>query len=53
MTRKPRASFLSLKRAWARIADTGTQSTIFTIFESTSETQRIIIGRAVTGLDVR
>jgi alkylation response protein AidB-like acyl-CoA dehydrogenase len=26
---------------------------IFTIFEETSEIQRMIIGRAVTGLDVR
>ena len=26
---------------------------IFTIFEGTSEIQRVIIGRAVTGLDVR
>jgi len=26
---------------------------IFTIFEGTSEIQRILIGRAVTGLDVR
>ena len=26
---------------------------IFTIFEATSEIQRMIIGRAVTGLDVR
>jgi hypothetical protein len=25
----------------------------FTIFEDTSEIQRLIIGRAVTGLDVR
>jgi acyl-CoA dehydrogenase len=26
---------------------------IFTIFEGTSEIQRVLIGRAVTGLDVR
>jgi alkylation response protein AidB-like acyl-CoA dehydrogenase len=26
---------------------------IFTIFEGTSEIQRMLIGRAVTGLDVR
>ena len=28
-------------------------SKIFTIFEGTSEIQRMLIGRAVTGLDVR
>ena len=28
-------------------------SKIFTIFEGTSEIQRLIIGRALTGLDVR
>jgi alkylation response protein AidB-like acyl-CoA dehydrogenase len=28
-------------------------SMIFTIFEGTSEIQRMLIGRAVTGLDVR
>jgi acyl-CoA dehydrogenase len=28
-------------------------SKIFTIFEGTSEIQRLIIGRAATGLDVR
>jgi alkylation response protein AidB-like acyl-CoA dehydrogenase len=34
-------------------AETATWSTIFTIFEGNSEIQRMIIGRAVTGLDVR
>jgi hypothetical protein len=34
-------------------AETAVQSTIFTIFEGTSEIQRMIIGRAVTGLPVR
>jgi hypothetical protein len=34
-------------------AETGCTSTSFTIFEGTSEIQRVIIGRAVTGLDVR
>jgi hypothetical protein len=34
-------------------AETASWSTIFTIFEGTSEIQRMIIGRAVTGLPVR
>jgi alkylation response protein AidB-like acyl-CoA dehydrogenase len=34
-------------------AETARTSTGFTIFEGTSEIQRMIIGRAVTGLDVR
>jgi acyl-CoA dehydrogenase len=34
-------------------AETARISTSFTIFEGTSEIQRLIIGRAVTGLDVR
>jgi hypothetical protein len=34
-------------------AETARNSTSFTIFEGTSEIQRMIIGRAVTGLDVR
>jgi alkylation response protein AidB-like acyl-CoA dehydrogenase len=33
--------------------ETAVRSTIFTIFEGTSEIQRMIIGRAVTGLNVR
>jgi alkylation response protein AidB-like acyl-CoA dehydrogenase len=33
-------------------AETASTSTSFTIFEGTSEIQRLIIGRAVTGLDV-
>ena len=32
---------------------TARSSTIFTIFEGTSEIQRMLIGRTVTGLDVR
>jgi hypothetical protein len=31
----------------------GATSDNFTIFEGTSEIQRLIIGRAITGLDVR
>ena len=34
-------------------AETARTFTSFTIFEGTSEIQRMIIGRAVTGLDVR
>jgi len=34
-------------------AETARTSMSFTIFEGTSEIQRVIIGRAVTGLDVR
>ncbi|MDA8320748.1 MAG: acyl-CoA dehydrogenase family protein [Actinomycetota bacterium] len=34
-------------------AETARAFTSFTIFEGTSEIQRMIIGRAVTGLDVR
>jgi hypothetical protein len=34
-------------------AETACTSTNFSIFEGTSEIQRLIIGRAVTGLDVR
>jgi alkylation response protein AidB-like acyl-CoA dehydrogenase len=34
-------------------AETARTSMSFTIFEGTSEIQRMIIGRAVTGLDVR
>jgi alkylation response protein AidB-like acyl-CoA dehydrogenase len=33
--------------------DSAFPTKIFTIFEGTSEIQRMIIGRAVTGLDVR
>jgi len=34
-------------------AETARTSMSFAIFEGTSEIQRVIIGRAVTGLDVR
>src|SRR5262245_17608342 len=33
--------------------ETARTSTSFTIFEGTSEIQRMIIGRSITGLDVR
>jgi alkylation response protein AidB-like acyl-CoA dehydrogenase len=53
--RKARAeSMLIPAHPTARLlAQTAPRSTIFTIFEGTSEIQRMIIGRAVTGLDVR
>jgi hypothetical protein len=38
---------------WHLPAETACTSTSFTIFEGTSEIQRMIIGRAVTGLNVR
>ena len=41
-------SMLDAVRRW-----TWRNSTSFTIFEGTSEIQRMIIGRALTGLDVR
>jgi acyl-CoA dehydrogenase len=45
LTRRPATGHLP--------AETAHTSTSFTIFEGTSEIQRMIIGRAVTGLDVR
>jgi alkylation response protein AidB-like acyl-CoA dehydrogenase len=33
-------------------AETGHTSTSFTLFEGTSEIQRLVIGRAITGLHV-
>jgi alkylation response protein AidB-like acyl-CoA dehydrogenase len=45
LTRRPATGHLP--------AETARTSTSFTIFEGTSEIQRLIIGRAVTGLDVR
>ncbi|HYK66310.1 MAG TPA: acyl-CoA dehydrogenase family protein [Streptosporangiaceae bacterium] len=40
-------------RAGHLAGESARTSTSFTIFEGTSEIQRMIIGRAVTGLDVR
>ena len=45
LTSDPRAAHLP--------AETACTSTSFTSFEGTSEIQRMIIGKAVTGLDVR
>jgi alkylation response protein AidB-like acyl-CoA dehydrogenase len=36
-----------------QLARRGRDAKIFTIFEGTSEIQRMLIGRAITGLDVR
>ncbi len=54
--RLPRRAELVLTSGWSTghlPAETARTSTSFTIFEGTSEIQRMIIGRAVTGLDVR
>jgi hypothetical protein len=52
---RSRAEFVLTERRPAGHLPAGTArtSTSFTIFEGTSEIQRVIIGRAVTGLDVR
>jgi alkylation response protein AidB-like acyl-CoA dehydrogenase len=52
--RKPFLSVFAQVKAAARYSDDpAPTSKIFTIFEGTSEIQRMLIGRAVTGLDVR
>ena len=52
--RKPFLSVFAQVRTAARYSDDSAHtSKTFTIFEGTSEIQRMIIGRAVTGLDVR
>jgi alkylation response protein AidB-like acyl-CoA dehydrogenase len=52
--RKPRVSVFAQVSIVAGYAGAAAHATkIFTIFEGTSEIQRMIIGRAVTGLDVR
>jgi alkylation response protein AidB-like acyl-CoA dehydrogenase len=52
--RKPREStFPQVSMAARDTDDSALPAKIFTIFEGTSEIQRMIIGRAVTGLDVR
>ena len=52
--RNPREStFLQVIMVTGDTDDSDVPAKIFTIFEGTSEIQRMIIGRAVTGLDVR
>jgi len=60
MLRQPRTDNLraelvltSGRRTGHLPAETGRTSTGFTSFDGTSEIQRLIIGRAVTGLPVR
>jgi alkylation response protein AidB-like acyl-CoA dehydrogenase len=45
--------FAQLRLAASHSDDSASTSKIFTIFEGTSEIQRMIIGRAVTGPPVR
>ena len=52
--RKPREStFPQVRMVTGDTDDSAFPAKIFTIFEGTSEIQRLIIGRAITGLDVR
>jgi len=52
--RKPFISVFAQVRSAARHSDDSAPiSKIFTIFEGTSEIQRMLVGRAVTGLEVR
>jgi alkylation response protein AidB-like acyl-CoA dehydrogenase len=52
--RKPFILLFAQVRSSAKYSDDSDRtSKIFTIFEGTSEIQRMLIGRAVTGLDVR
>ncbi len=52
--RKPREStFPQFSMVTGDTDDSAFPAKIFTIFEGTSEIQRMLIGRAVTGLDVR
>lgn len=52
--RKPRVSvFAQVRLVVGYAGGFAVAAKIFTIFEGTSEIQRMVIGRAVTGLDVR